>query len=113
MNGIVKFGILFMLLSVVLASFGTYVSTLFGSFGATMTYISTGSVGLVISSLVGYVGWFLDLIFLNDSLAYSTLSLAPSITIPSIAYALTFFRILLGCTIFVLILSLVFGHKGE
>lgn len=113
MNGILKFGILFMLLSVVLASFTTYVSTLFGTFGVTLTYISTGSVGLVISNLIVFIGWFLDLLFLNDSLAYTHLSLAPTIVVPSISYALTFFRILLGCTIFVLLLSLIFGHKGE
>ena len=111
MSNILRFSVLFLLLSVVLSLFGAYVETLFLSFNGVLTYISSGNIGLVLTTLLSYLGWLLDLLFLNNSLGYTNLKLAPSVVIPSISWALTFFRILLGCTIFVLLLSLILNGR--
>jgi len=113
MRELLKFGILFVIASVILSLLGSYLTNVFGLFGATMTYVTTGSIGLVFSSILSYIGWFLDLLFLTDSNAYYTLINAPSVSVGSIAWALTAFRVLAGAVIFVLLFSLIFGKRGE
>lgn len=113
MKNILKFAFIFLFSSLIFSFFGSYVTVLFSSFNGTLNYITTGSIGLVLTQIISFIGWLLDLIFLNTSINSYTLITAPNITIGSIGYVLTFFRILLGCSIFILLLSLVFGKGGS
>lgn len=113
MKNIVKFGLLFILASLVFSLFGTSFTLLFDNFNGVMSYIATGSIGMVLMEIVSFIAWLLDLIFLNDAIGSYTLVTAPSITTGSISWVLTLFRMFLGLTIFVLLLSLVFGYGGE
>lgn len=113
MKNILKFAFIFLLSSMVFSLFGSYVTNLFVSFNGTLYYITTGSIGMVLTEIISFVGWLLDLIFLNTVINSYTLVTAPSVTVGSIAYALSLFRILLGCSIFILLLSLVFGKGGS
>ena len=113
MKDIVKFGLIFLLSSLVFSLFGTYISPLFDSLSSSITYITTGSIGMVLNEVVTFIGWLLDLIFLNSALGSYTLSTAPSITVGSISWVLSLFRLILGCIVFVLIFSLIFGKGGN
>ncbi len=109
MSGILKFGIFFVLCSVVLAVLGTSITLIFDLFGSSLSYISTGNIGIVITSLAGYVGWFLDLLFLGSFTGYTTHFGA--IEIASLSWVLTFARVVFGLSVFVVLLSLIFNRS--
>lgn len=114
MNSIIKFGILFVLCSLVLSFFGSYLTVAFDAMGGTLNYITDQhGIGLVLSSIWSFLAWAFDLIFLNTSVSYTNSVISSSIEIGSISWALTFFRILFGCTIIVFIISLIFGGKHD
>lgn len=113
MKSIIKFGLLFLLASLVFSLFGTSFTLLFDNFNGVVTYISTGSIGMVLMEIVTFIAWLLDLLFLNSAISSYTLVTAPSVTVGSISWVLTLFRMFLGLTIFVLLISLVFGYGGE
>lgn len=94
-----------MIVSILLSIVSTYVGGIFDVFGASLGYVTTGSVGAVLTAIVGYVGWFLDLLFLNQTINYTTTF--GNISVGSIAWALTFFRVLFGLFALVLILKLI------
>lgn len=108
MNDIVKFSFLFIICAVLLTIVSTYVASIFDLFGASLNYISTGSVGSVLNSIIGYVGWFLDLLFINQAINYVTYF--GSIQVGSISWALTFFRVTFGLIVFVILLKLIFDR---
>ena len=107
-----KTGVLIILISVVFSLLLGLLTPVFGLFTGSINYISTGSVGLVLTTILSFLTWFLDLIFLDINSAYYTLKLAPSVTVGSINWAVSVFRIIAGCSIFVIILSLIFGNRG-
>lgn len=113
MKEIVKFGLIFLLSSLVFSLFGAYISPLFDSLSGSISYLTTGSIGMVLTEIVTFIGWLLDLIFLNGSIGSYTLATTPSITIGSISWVLSLFRLMLGCVVFVLIFSLIFGKGGN
>ena len=108
MNNYLKFGILFILCAVVLTTFSIYLNSIFDLFGASLNYITTGSVGMVLAEIIGFCGWFLDLLFINQSISYTTHF--GNIAIGSIAWALTFVRVIFGVVVSVLILKLIFDR---
>ena len=114
MRSLVKTAILFVVFSLILSFFGTYLSLIFASMSGTIVYITqpTG-IGLVLTSIWSFLSWGFDLIFFNNAVGYTNQVMDSSIVIGSISWALTFFRILLGCTLIVLIISLIFGGKHE
>lgn len=112
MKGIIKFGLMFLLASIVFSLFVTTFTLLFDGLYNSITYISTGSIGMVLTELITFIGWLLDLLFLSTSVNSYTLVTAPSITVGSIAWVLSLFRLFLGLSIFILILSLIFGKGG-
>lgn len=108
MSNYLKFGILFLVCAVLLTLLSVYVGSIFEMFGASLNYVTTGSVGAVMSAIIGYVGWFLDLLFLNQSINYTTYY--GNIQIGSIAWMLTIFRLLFGLFALILILKLIFDR---
>lgn len=108
MGNILKFSILFIVCSVLLSVLSAYVNSLFLLFGASIDYVTTGSVGSVFYALAGYFGWFLDLLFLNQNVNYVTHF--GGMRILSIAWALTIFRVLFGLSVLILILKLIFDR---
>lgn len=105
MREFLKFGLLFVITSVLLTLITGYLSNIFNLMGASLNYVTTGSVGSVLSAIVGYVGWFLDLLFLNESISYTTYYGA--IEVGSISWALTFARVVFGVTVMIIILKLI------
>lgn len=101
-----KFGILFLVCSVLLTVLSVYVSSVFEMFGASLNYITTGSVGVVLVSIIGYVGWFLDLLFIDTNISayYTTFG---GVFVGSINWLLTIFRVLFGLFALILILKLI------
>lgn len=112
MKGVIKFGIMFLLTSVVFSLFGTTFTLLFDGLYNSVTYISTGSIGMVLTELVTFIGWLLDLLFLSSDINSYTFATVPTVTVGSISWALSIFRLFLGLSIFILILSLIFGKGG-
>lgn len=110
MRDIIKIGILFVMASLILSLFASYIVNIFASINGSLNYITTGSLGLVLSSLLTTIGGFIDTLFLNSFNGY-TMVFAPSTTIISISFVLTLFRLLFGLTLAVLITSLIFGKK--
>lgn len=108
MSNYLKFGILFLVCAVLLTLLSVYVGSIFEMFGASLNYVTTGSVGAVMSAIIGYVGWFLDLLFLNQSINYTTYY--GNIQIGSISWMLTIFRLLFGLFALILILKLIFDR---
>lgn len=108
MSNYLKFGILFLVCAVLLTLLSVYVGSIFEMFGASLNYVTTGSVGAVMSAIIGYVGWFLDLLFLNQSINYTTYF--GNIQIGSISWMLTIFRLLFGLFALILILKLIFDR---
>ena len=102
----IKFGFLFLICSLLLTILSVYVSGIFDMFGASLDYVTTGSVGAVMSAIIGYIGWFLDILFLNINIgSYSTYY--GGVYIGSISWALTLFRVLFGLFALILILKLI------
>ncbi len=113
MQSVLKFGILFVVCSLILSFFGSYLTIAFDSMGGTLSLITDKyGIGLVLSSIWSFLSWAFDLIFLNSSINYTNSILDSSIQIGSISWALTFFRVLFGSTIIVFIISLIFGGKN-
>lgn len=108
MVNILKFSILFIVCAVLLSVLSVYVNSMFLMFGASIDYVTTGSVGAVLYALTGYFGWFFDLLFLNQNVNYVTHF--GGMQIMSIAWALTIFRVLFGLSVLILILKLIFDR---
>lgn len=105
MSDTLKFSLLFIICAVLLTTVSVYVSSIFDLFGASLNYVTTGSVGSVVNEIVGFCGWFLDLLFLSQAIQYTTYF--GGIQIGSISWALTLFRVIFGLSVFVLILKLI------
>lgn len=113
MQKILKTAILIVLFTLVFSFFGSYLTIAFTSMSAALNYATTPTgVGLVLSSIWTFLSWAFDLIFLNTEMTYVNSVLPASIHIGSISWALTFFRLLFGCTLIVFIISLIFGGKN-
>lgn len=106
MIGYLKFGILFIVCAVLLTTLSVYVSSIFEMFGASLNYVTTGSVGVVLTAIVGYIGWFLDLLFLDTNIAQYTTTFG-GVAVGSISWLLTIFRVLFGLFAMILILKLI------
>lgn len=114
MQNIVKTAILFVLGSLVLSFFGTYLTAMFSSVSGTLTYATNPyNIGLILTSVWSYLSWSFDILFFSNSISYTNQVMDSSIVIGSISWSLTLFRILLGSTLIVLIISLIFGGKYE
>lgn len=114
MNSIIKFGILFVVASLILSFFGSYLTVAFDSMSGTLSLITNQyGIGLVLTSIWSFLSFAFDLIFLNSSISYTNSVMSSTIQIGSISWALTFFRVLFGCTIIVFIISLIFGGKHD
>lgn len=112
MKSLIKTAILFVVTSLVLSFFGSYLTLAFGSMSAVLSFVSSsGGVGLVLSSVFSFLTWLFDLIFMSNSVAYTNQLMDASIKIGSVAWGLSFFRVLFGCTLIVFIISLIFGGK--
>lgn len=101
-----KFGLLFIICSVLLTTLSVYATNIFEMFGASLDYVSTGSVGAVIGAIVSYCGWFLDLLFLNSNIQPYTTTFG-GVAVGSISWLLTIFRVLFGLFALILILKLI------
>lgn len=85
----------------------------FGSVSSVISFVTSSSgVGIVLASTFSYIAWFLDLIFMSNGFVYTNQLMDASIQISSIAWGLSFFRVLFGCTLIVFIISLIFGGKN-
>ena len=113
MKNIIKLSLLFILGVMVFSLFGTSFTLLFDNFNNVVLYVSTGSIGMVFMEILSFLGWLLDLLFFDSAIGSYTLSIAPSVTVGSISWVLTLFRLLFGLSVFVLLLSLIFGYGGE
>lgn len=113
MKNIIKISLLFVLGTLVFSLFGTSFTLLFDNFNSVILYVSTGSIGLVFMEILSFLGWLLDLLFFDSAIGGYTLTMAPSITVGSISWVLSLFRLLFGLSMFVLLLSLIFGYGGE
>ena len=78
-----------------------------------ITYVSTGSVGMLLAQVVGVIGWLLDILFISTSFNDYSLITVPSIVIPSLTWILTIFRVVFYSSLLIIILSLIFGHGGN
>ena len=78
-----------------------------------IVYVSTGSVGMLLSETVSIIGWLLDILFIQESFTEYSLITVPSIIIPSINWLLTIFRVMFYTGLFIIVLSLIFGHGGN
>lgn len=113
MKSILKFAMLFLLGSLVLSFFGSFLTVAFTSMGSTISVMTqTTGVGLVLSSIWEFLAWAVDLIFINTDFVYSNALMSDSIQIGSISWALSFFRMIFGATLIVFIISLIFGGKN-
>lgn len=108
MRDIVKFSILFIVCALLLTIISGYVAPVFSMFGASFNYISTGSVGIVFAEIVGFVGWFLDILFISNEVVYTTYY--GGIAVGSLSWALTFVRVVFGLVVAVLILNLILSR---
>lgn len=102
---ILKFSLLFIVLSVLLVGFGQYVGSIFDSVSASINYITTGNIEIVINEIVGFVGWGLDLLFLDTTTVYTT-SIG-NIEVYSLAWLFTFVRVVFGLVAVGVILKLI------
>lgn len=111
MNSILKFGIFFIISTLILSAFGTYLSSIFGLMNyATGTLSTNSNTSLIFTSVLSYFGWFLDVLFLTGASGYTTLVTAPTVSIGGIAWVLSLVRFIFGLGIVILIASLIFGR---
>jgi len=113
MKGIMKFAILFMLCSLMLSFFGSYLTIAFDSVTSVVsTMTATTGVGLVLTSVWSFLAWAFDLLFISTNISYVNEVMSSSIQIGSISWALSFVRLVFGDSLIVLIISLIFGGKN-
>lgn len=109
MQNYIQFSILFIICSLLLVVIGSYISSVFELFGSSFNYVTTGSVGAVLTAIIGYVGWFLDVLFIKPSFSYTTTF--GNVYVGSISWALTIFRVLFGLLVLVIILKLIIDRR--
>lgn len=108
---ILKFVVSIFFIMIILSLFGTVLTSIIGIATGTIGYFTTGGLFLFISDIVEFVGFCLDTLFLNNFSSY-TYVFTPTITIFSLNFILSFFRICLGSTLIIIVFSLIFGKKG-
>lgn len=105
MTDILKFGILFLLVSVVLAVLGSSLTVVFDMLSAGLNYATTGNVGVVLTEIIGFVGYALDLVFLSTTTTYTTHF--GGFEIYSLNWLFTFVRVMFGLAVVSLIIKLI------
>lgn len=110
MKDILKFSLLFVICAVLLTLITGFATPIFDSFGASLNYITTGSVGSVLESIVGFIGWFLDFLFIGTETTYTTYY--GGIEVYSLSWVITFVRVVFGLSVLILILKLIID-RGE
>lgn len=106
---ILKFSLLFVIVSVLLVSFGQYLDAVFTGVSASINYITTGNISIVINEIIGYIGWGLDLLFLDTQTIYTT-SIG-NIEIYSLSWLFTFVRVIFGLVVVSIILNLIIDRS--
>lgn len=102
---VLKFSLLFLLCSIVLSLVGSYVTTVFNLFGASLNYVTTGYLGTVLSSIIGWIGWFLDTLFLSEGFTYTTYY--GGIVLNNFSWLFTCVRVIFGVSVVTIIITLI------
>lgn len=104
MKDIIKFGILFLLCSLVFSSFLTYMTSVFNLFGAGLDYVVNSNIAVALSSIIAFISWFFDTLFLNTTTTLITTYGGFAI---DISWIITVVRVIFAFSVFALILSLI------
>lgn len=108
MSGILKFSLLFVLASVVFVLLGNNLELIFNQLISAVNYVNSGNVGIVLTNIVGFVGMFLDTLFLSTNVSYTTHY--GNIKVYSLSWLYTAVRVIFGLAIIILIVKLVIGE---
>lgn len=105
MNSLLRFSLLFVVVSVVLVGFGNFGSIL-SLFSAGFTYVTTGLVGQVLTAILGFIAFLFDTLFLADTtLVYTTHY--GGIVLGSFSWLFTVVRAIFGLSIVILLIKLI------
>lgn len=105
MNSLLKFSLLFVVVSVVLVGFGNFTNIL-SLFGAGFSFATTGLVGEVLTAILGFISFFFDTLFFADTtLVYTTHY--GGIVLGSFSWLFTVVRAIFGLAIVTFLVKLI------
>lgn len=107
MKELLKFGLLFLLCALILSGLMQYAQTVFNIFGSAVTYGTTGNVGIVLTTIISFFGWFFDLIFIGGNVDLVTTYGAFAV---NISWVVTILQVVFGFVVLSIILSLIFNR---
>lgn len=107
MISLYKFSLLTLLCAFIFAIFGDNIALIFNQLSASINYATTGNVGQVLTAIVGFLGFFLDSLFLSTNTGYTTTY--GGIQVYQLSWLFTIVRVIFGLAIVILIIKLIMG----
>lgn len=104
MRDIIKFGFIFLLLSMFLSGFLTYLTGVFQLFGAGLNYVVDSNIVVVLSTITSFIAWFFDTLFISTT-TYATTTYG--VFVLDFSWIITIVRVIFAFSVAGLLLSLI------